>query len=257
MFRTGASLRSYMQWGATGTATEDSSVQLLADCDKVSHRGDSDQARCQRPGGSHGDSGKRTVPLFAMESRRGGTSEGSAGSSLHQGCDPGGGPAASTHRSSQRGWEVPSSAQTDFGYAERCYPVDAGDSKPNSGIPDDLSVDRTNDPQRLHAPGSLCPPAFQVGQKPTGDSCRQDDPGALRPGSILQLQLSNPHEHSYSNCIIVSLLWVASCTPGGMSVPRNGLLRFLQWLSTQHKPQPVHSYMANHHAWMAETSAEA
>ena len=61
---------------------------------------------------------------------------------------------------------------------------------------------------------------------------------------MLQLQLPNPHEHSYANCIVMSLLWSAACTPGGLSVPHPGLLKFVQWLSTQQQPQPLWSILS-------------
>ena len=135
-------------------------------------------------------------------------------------------------------------AQADSRYAERCDPVDAGDPKPHAGIPDDLSVDRTADPKRLHPLGRLLSSTFEARQIPTSHGSGQVAPGAVRPGdSILQLQLLNPHEHSYANCIVMSLLWLAACMPGGLSVPHPGLLKFLQWLSTQHKPQPLWSLL--------------
>ena len=225
-------------------AAEDSFVQLMADSDSVPHRGDPDQAGGQGSGNPHGVAGKRLLPLPRLVSGGGQAQEGSTGSNVHGGNPAGGGTAAAANYSPQRNRQVSSSAQADSRHAERRNSMDFGNPKQDAGVPDDLPTGRKVDPQRQHSPGSFLSTALQARQIPTSHGGGQTTSGAVRPGTgILQLQLLNPHEHSYANSIVMSVLWLAACMPEGLSVPHPGLSRFLQWLSNQQKPQPLWSIL--------------
>ena len=66
---------------------------------------------------------------------------------------------------------------------------------------------------------------------------------------IQQLQLNNPHQHSYAHAVLLSLLWTASCIQDGLPIANPGLRKLLQWLSTPSKPQPLWQTLA----WQALT----
>ena len=93
----------------------------------------------------------------------------------------------------------------------------------------------------MHPLGSVHFEALQARSLAPGHSRGQDDPRALRPAQskILQLQLANPHHHNYAHAVIFSILWTSSCMQGGFCVQRQDLRKFLQWLSTQSRPQPI------------------
>ena len=61
----------------------------------------------------------------------------------------------------------------------------------------------------------------------------------VRPATqkVLNLPLSNPCHYCYANSLIPAIVWSASCAPEGMWIDHKGLRSFLQWLSSQHKPQ--------------------
>ena len=228
----------------TAAAVEDSFIQLLVNSDSISHRRDPDQARGQGSCNPYGTAGERLLSIPCLVSGRGEAQEGATGSVVHGGHSAGGQTAAPAHHPPQRDRQVSSPAQADSGHAERCDPVDFGNRKQDAGVPDDLPAGRKVDPKRQHTLGRFFSPTLEARQIPTGHGGGQVAPGTVRPGtSILQLQLLNPHEHSYANSIVMSLLWLASCMPGGLSVPHPGLSKFLQWLSTQQKPQPLWSIL--------------
>ena len=119
--------------------------------------------------------------------------------------------------------------------------MDIGNPKPNTGSPSGLSADRPPDPQRSEAPCSVNPEAEQAWEIALGHGSRQDDPGALRPekSKILQLVLQNHKNYSYANSALLSILWMSSCSQAAFPVCHDSLRKFLQWLSAQHKPQPI------------------
>ena len=105
----------------------------------------------------------------------------------------------------------------------------------------------------MYSFSSLHPETFQAGTISSGDCSGQDDPGTLRPSQlkIQQLQLTNPHQHSYAHATLLSLLWTASCIQDGLPIANKGLHKFLRWLSTQSKPQPLWQIMD----WQALTKS--
>ena len=123
----------------------------------------------------------------------------------------------------------------------RCHPLNTGNPEPRAGSAGGICADRKADPQRMHPLGSVHFEALQARSLAPGHSGGQDDPRALRPAqsNILQLQLANPHHHSYGHAVIFSILWTSSCMQGGFCVQRQDLRKFLQWLSTQSRPQPI------------------
>ena len=202
------------------------------------------QARGQGSCNPHGTAGERLLSIPCLVSGGGEAQEGATGSVVHGGHSAGGRTAATAYHPPQRDRQVPSPAQADSRHAERRDPVDSGNPKQDAGVPDDLPAGRKVDPKRQHTLGRFFSPTLEARQIPTGHGGGQVASGTVRPGTgILQLQLLNPHEHSYANSIVMSLLWLATCMPEGLSVPRPGLSKFLQWLSTQQKPQPLWSIL--------------
>ena len=61
---------------------------------------------------------------------------------------------------------------------------------------------------------------------------------------VQQLQLANRNQHSYANAVVLTLLWAASSSQNGIWIVNQGLRKFLQWLSTQSKPQPLWQTLA-------------
>ena len=115
------------------------------------------------------------------------------------------------------------------------------DPKPNTGSPSSLPADRQTGSKRGDPPCILHSPPEQAGTLPTGNSGGQNAPGALRPvqSALLQLALVNPNSFSYANASLISVLWASSCSQVGLCVHHAGLFKFLQWLASQRKPQPI------------------
>ena len=118
--------------------------------------------------------------------------------------------AAEDHHPSQRDWSL-SPTEPHRGNGVRCHPLDSRDPEQNAGSASRLRADWETGPQLVYAPGSLNPETFQAGKISAGNRGGQDDPGTLRPVKlkIQQLQLCNPHQHSYAHAALLSLLWTA------------------------------------------------
>ena len=244
--------------GAEGSGPESlkaalahSPVQLLADCNQVPDQRVHQQPFCQGSGDPDGDIGRRYLPTHAMGPRSVQACSDRPGSPDCSGHPPDPRSAAEDHHPSQRDWPLPPTEEAYRGNGVRCDPLDSRDPEPNAGSPSRLHADWEVGSQRVYSPGSLNPETFQAGTISAGYRGGQDDPGTLRPAKlkIQQLQLSNPHQRSYAHATLLSLLWTASCIQDGLPIASPGLRKFLQWLSTQSKPQPLWQTLA----WQALT----
>ena len=150
-------------------------------------------------------------------------------------------PAATAAHPPQRDRSLPSIEEAHGGDGLRCHPLDTGNPEPHAGSASGLCADREADPQQMHPSSSVHFEALQARSLAPSHVGGQDDPRALRPAqsNILQLQLANPHHHSYAHAVIFSILWTASRMQGGFCVQQQDLRKFLQWLSTQSRPQPI------------------
>ena len=177
----------------------------------------------------------------------------SAGAPVHRSCPSDSAAAADLDHPPQCDRPLSSVAEADGEHGFGCDPLDSRNPKPNSGSTGSLFFDRKVDPQRLHAPGGVHPETLQVGTVSSGYGSGQDDSGVVRPVSakILSLQLTNPHQHSYAHAILYAILWTASNMQDGLSIWRQDLKKFLQWLSNQSKPQPIWQNLA----WQALTKS--
>ena len=214
--------------------------ELMANRHQISNRRDPEQSSQPRAGHQDGDLGGRELPLPSMEPGGEQAYQGGAGSAIHGGGDSSDRPAPVAHHSPQYNWEVPPVASVDAGHGERCHTLDAGSPKPHTGSPGGLSTDRPFDPERSDAPCCVDAEAEQAWKVAPGHGSGQDDSRTLRPDQykLLQLILRNPKNYSYANSAIFSILWMSSCSQADF-LCREDLRKFLQWLSTQHKPQPI------------------
>ena len=177
----------------------------------------------------------------AMESRGIQTRQGVPGPLEHRGDSADPCSATAIDHPSQHDREVPPIAQAVAGNGQRRDPLDARNPKQKSGSPSGIPVDQQAGEERCHAPSRLDAQTEQARKISLGDSRRQDASRTLRPekSTLLQLILPNPNEFSYSNAVLHSILWASSCSQDGLCVDHAGLFKFLQWLSVQHKPQPI------------------
>ena len=150
-------------------------------------------------------------------------------------------PAPAAAHPSQCDRPLPPAEEAHRGNGLRCHPLDLGNPEPHAGSASGIHFDREAHPQRMYPPCSINVEALQARPLAPSNSGGQDASRALRPeqSDILRLQLSNPHHHSYAHAVIYSILWTASRTQDGFEVQRQDLRKFLQWLSTQTRPQPI------------------
>ena len=113
-------------------------------------------------------------------------------------------------------------------------------------IPWTLEIQNRAQEARMHPLSCVNSETLQAGPVSTSYSSGQDDPRTLRPvqTKILHLQLINPHQHSYAHAVLLSILWTASCMQDGLRTWQQDLRKFLQWLSTQSKLQPIWQNLA-------------
>ena len=223
------------------SATQNRFAQLLVDSDSVQDRRAFEQASNQGDCHGHGHLGERPLPLHAMESRGVTACQSGSSSSEHHRCPADHHAVAATDNPSQHDWEVPPVEAVDSGDGERCDPLDARDPKPNTRSPSSLPAYRQTGSKRGDPPCSLHSPPEQAGTLSAGNSGGQNASGALRPvqSALLQLTLVNPNSFSYANASLISVLWASSCSQVGLCVHHAGLFKFLQWLASQRKPQPI------------------
>ena len=223
------------------SAAQDGFAELLAYSGSIPDRRAQEQASYQGDCHQHGHPRERSLPTHAVEPRGVTACEGGSSSLEHRGGPASPRSVAAADHPPQHGGEVPPFEEADSGDGERCNPLDARDPKPNAGSPSSLPAYRTLGSQRGNTPCFLHPASEQAGSFTTCNSGGQDASGALRPAqsALLQLVLANPNSFSYANASLISILWASSCSQVGLCVCHTGLLKFLRWLASQRKPQPV------------------
>ena len=222
-------------------ATPDGVAELLAHCDSISNRRAQDQAGYQGDCHQYGHTRERPLSIHAVEPRGVAACESGSSSFGYRGGPASSRPVTAADYPPQHSGEVPPFEEADSGDGERCNSLDARNPKQDAGSPSCIPADRPIGSQRGHTPSVLHPAPEQIGPFTTCDRGGQDASRALRPAqsALLQLVLSNPNSFSYVNASLFSILWASSCSQDGLWVCHNGLLKFLRWLTSQRKPQPV------------------
>ena len=198
-------------------------------------------------------SGKRRVPLPPMGSGDLEACQGAATAAADDRGNTGDRPAAPAHHSPQHHWTVPPAATADAGHDKRCDSINLRNPEQNPGVTSSLPAGWPFDSQRSNTFSSLHPSTEQARPISLGHRGGQDAPRNLRPDKqrVLQLSLANPQDYSYANATLLAILWLSSCAQDGFSICHVGLYKFLQWLSTQQKPQPIWDNLA----WQTLTKA--